>query len=105
MNARIFVEERIFKASEDEVREMSMMNTHGIVGVHYAFSYGRSVEQVLKLREAVLKDFPDKEDSRMSIWVLNADESQMHENVMTLYIEIPVEDYLRLKREHRVEIK
>ena len=102
MNARIFVEERIFKASEDEVREMS---THGIVGVHYAFSYGRSVEQVLKLSEAVLKDFPDKEESRMSIWVLNADESQTHENIMTLYVEIPVEDYLRFKSEHRVEIR
>ena len=102
MNARIFVEERIFKASEDKVREMS---THGIVGVHYAFSYGRSVKQVLELKEAVRKDFPDMKDCDMTVWILDMDETIRHARVMTLYIELPVDDYLRLRQENRIDIK
>ncbi len=104
MDARIYVEESTFLASEEEVREMCT-HTRGLVGVHYAFSYGRSVKQVLELKEAVRKDFPDMKDCDMTVWILDMDETIRHASVMTLYIEIPVDDYLRLRQEKRIDIK
>ena len=104
MGARIFVDERIFLANEDRVRTIADAS-HGMIGVHYAFSYGRSADQVLKLKEAVQKDYPKKKASEMEVWILNREETVRHASIMTLFVEIPVEDYLRYKKEGRVEIK
>ncbi len=104
MGARIFVDERIFLANEDGVRTIANAS-HGMIGVHYAFSYGRSADQVLKLKEAVQEDYPKKKASEMEVWILERKESMRHAGIMTLYIEIPVKDYLRFKNEGRVEIR
>ncbi|MBR0134437.1 hypothetical protein IJM16_04210 [Candidatus Saccharibacteria bacterium] len=105
MTARIFVDERIFLASEDEVRKISE-SSHDVIGLHYAFSsYGRSADRVIELKKAVQEDYPDKTGDEMEVWILNRSETVRHVGIMTLFIEVPVEDYLRYKKEGRVEIR
>ena len=97
------VEERTYFMSEAEVRAVY---TYGKVGIHYAFNnYEDSVEHVLKLRNEILKDYPNMRDSEMKVWKLTREETIRHARFTTLYVSIPIDEYLKLRKEDKFEIK
>ena len=97
------VDEITFRMSEDELRRTSL---YGDVGVYYAFeNYGHSVQHVLELRDEVLKDFPEMKDSDMDIRELSKSETDKHASYTTLYISIPIDDYLKLRAKGNFDIK
>lgn len=97
------VDEITFRMSEDELRNSSL---YGQVGVYYAFeNYGHSVQHVLELRDEVLKDFPKMKDSDMEVRELSMRETNKHAFYTSLYISIPIDDYLKLKAKGGFDIK
>ena len=97
------VDEITFRMSEDELRRTSL---YGDVGVYYAFeNYGHSVQHVLELRDEVLKDFPEMKDSDIVIRELSERETNKYAFHTTLYISIPIDDYLKLRAKGNFDIK
>lgn len=97
------VDKITFRMSEDELRRTSL---YGQVGVYYAFeNYGHSVQHVLELRDEVLKDFPKMKDSDMEVRELSMRETNRHACYTTIYISIPIDDYLKLKAKGGFDIK
>ena len=98
-----YINESVYRMSDDEVREVSI---NGTIGIHYAFnSYKEDVAHVLKLREVVLKDYPNMSDEKMTVWKIARHESIRHAGFTTLFVMIPVEDYLRLRKEGTIFIR
>ena len=97
------VQENTFFMTEAEVRKAYK---YGKVGIHYAFNnYGHDVSHVLALREEVLKDYPSMSDKDMEVWTLSRDETIRHASFTTLFVGIPIEDYLKLRKEGAFEIR
>ena len=97
------VEERTYFMNEAEIRDAY---TYGTVGIHYAFNnYGHSVEHVLKLRQKVLKDYPNMKDSEMEVRELTRAETIRHASFTTLYIGIPIDEYVKLRNAGKLDIK
>lgn len=98
-----YIPEDLFYLSEEELRKVC---SWGTVGIHYAFdNYGESVHHILQLRDEVMNDYPNLTDKDMTVWKISRQESIRHAGYTTLFIQIPIEDYLKLKREHRIGIR
>lgn len=98
-----YVSESVFLMSEEELREAC---SWGSVGIHYAFNnYEESVHHILQLRDEVLKDYPNLTDKDMAVWKINRQESIRHAGYTTLFVQIPIDEYLKLRREHKIDIK
>ncbi len=90
------VQEDTFYMSEEEVREAYK---YGKVGIHYAFNnYDHDVSHVLALKEEVLKDYPSMSDMDMEVWTLSRNETVRHADLTTLFVNIPIDDYLKLRK-------
>lgn len=98
-----YINEGVYHMSDDEVKEVAI---NGTIGIHYAFNnYKEDVAHVLKLREVVLKDYPNMSDADMTVWKIARHESIRHAGFTTLFVMIPVEDYLRLRKEGAIFIR
>lgn len=104
MRLEKYVSEEIFYMSEEKLKEV--YHPGGRVKMHYAFNnYRDDVQHILDLRDEVLKDYPDMETKDMTVWVISDRESIRHARVTTLVVSVPVEDYLKLRRERKVGIR
>lgn len=98
-----FISEGVFFMNDEQVKEISI---NGSIGIHYAFNtYNESVSHVLKLRDEVLKDYPALSDDDMTVWKITRNESIRHAGFTTLFVQIPVEDYLKLRKEGAISIR
>lgn len=98
-----YVSESMFFASYEELRELC---SWGTVGIHYAFNcFDESVHHILKLKDEVLKDYPNLTDKDMTVWKISCKESVRHVGYTTLFVHIPINDYLKLRREHKIVIR
>lgn len=98
-----YIAEDLFLMSEEELRKVC---SWGTVGIHYAFNhYGESVEHIIQLRDEVLKDYPNMSEKDMTVWKISRQESIRHAGYTTLFVQIPINDYLKLRREHRIGIR
>lgn len=87
--------------SEEEV--MRIFGETGVC-VFYAFdNYNHSVAHILRLREEVLKEYPDMKDSEMSIREFTRDETSRFASHTVLAVTIPAEDYLKLRKAHEIK--
>lgn len=98
-----YVSEDVFFMSEEELRKAC---SWGSVGIHYAFDcYKESVHHVLQLRDEVLKDYPNMSDEDMTVWKISRQESRRHAGFTTLFVQIPIDEYLQLRKEHKITIR
>lgn len=98
-----YVSEDLFFMSEEELREVC---SWGSVGIHYAFNcYEESVHHILQLRDEVLNDYPNMTDKDMTVWKISRKESIRHAGYTTIFVQIPIDDYLQLRREHKIGIR
>lgn len=98
-----YVAERTFYMNEEELKKVY---PDGYISIHYAFNnYRDDVQHVLDLRDEVLKDYPNMRERDMTVWVIGDHESIRHARVTTLVVNIPVDDYLKLKKERKVGIR
>lgn len=98
-----YVSEDLFFMSEEELREAC---SWGTVGIHYAFNcYDESVHHILQLRDEVLKDYPNLTDKDMTVWKITRQESIRHAGYTTLFVQIPINEYLHLRKEHKITIR
>lgn len=98
-----YVSESTFFMSEDEVRAQY---PHGFVGIHYAFNnYRNDVQHILDLKAEVLKDYPNMSIRDMTIWVISNKDSIRHAGVTTLFVRVPIDEYLKLRREEKINIR
>ncbi len=97
------IDANTFRMSDEEVRRIFY---RGTIDIHYATcGYDDSVEHILFLRDEILKDYPEKKNSEMTVWVISEHESCRHVGFTTLWVGIPVEDYLKLRKNGEVTIK
>ncbi|MBR4110808.1 MAG: hypothetical protein IKK43_03885 [Clostridia bacterium] len=97
------VEERTFHMNESEVRAAY---PYGKVMIHYAFdNYSHDVKHVLDLREQVRKDYPKMSDRDMQVMELSKTQTIRHAGLTTLFVGIPIDDYLKLRKEDRIDIR
>ena len=97
------VDESTFRMSEEEVRKAYTWNT---VAIHYAVdNYGNDVHHILQLREEVLKDYPKMSDRDMEIRKITREQSISHAGLTTLFVSIPIDDYLKLREENKIDIR
>ena len=97
----LFVREHTMNASENDLKHIGKYG----VNLWYGFNnYDKSVEQIMRLKEAVKKDYPDIEDKNMFINIIESYESNRHARQMMLVINITIEEFIRLKNEGKLEI-
>ena len=95
------VTSRCFWMSEEEI--MRIFGETGVC-VFYAFdNYDYSVAHILKLREEVMKEYPDMKDSEMGIREFTRNETKRFVSHTVLAVTIPAEDYLKLRKEHEIK--
>ena len=102
---KLLVNDRTFRMNEEQLRAA---HPKGKVGVHYAHafnSYRRDLQHLLNLRDEVLKDYPNMSEKEMEVWELLETQSVWNEGFITLYVSIPIDDYLKLRREDKIEIR
>lgn len=98
-----YVDERTYHLTEEELRKVY---TYGSVGIHYAFNdYRNDVQKIIDLSTEVHKDYPGMRNDEMTIWVISDKESIRHAKVTTLFIQIPIEDYLKLRNQNQIGIR
>ena len=98
-----YVDEGTFYMSEEEVRKEY---PDGYVYIYYAFNdYREDVQHILELRDCVLKDYPNMRERDMTVRVIERHMSIRHFGVTTLAVQIPVDDYLKLKERREIEIR
>ena len=103
MKIQRLIDSSSFHASEAEIREWYK---YGVVGVYYtSMGYGDTVAYVEELTAEVLKEYPKVNKSDVRIWTIGEKESNMHAHFMTLIVPIPIDDFLRLRAEGKINIK
>lgn len=97
-----YVDEEHFRASDVEIRKRN--EGFGIC-IWYSFNnYGCSISHVLELRDAIRAEYPDKKDTDMEVWFVEPHQSTRHALYTTLRVSIPVEDFIKLRQEHKIGI-
>ena len=97
-----YVDETTFRMNEEELKKTYL---HGCIGIHYAFNNYRSdVNHILELRDEVLKDYPNMSADEMEVRIIGRHESTRHAGVTTLFVGIPIDDYLKLYKEDKIGI-
>ena len=97
------VRESVFKMNEEELRKKF---PYGKVGVHYAIdSRNHSITHVLALRNEVLKDYPNMKDCDMNVCTVARGSTIRFGDITTLFVTIPIDDYLKLRKENKIEIR
>ena len=96
-----YIQERNFNISAEELKDMDMTR----IGIFYGFNnYSCSVQHVLELAEAVRQEYPNISNDDMSIWYLEHSQSIRHAGYTTLYVPIPVDDFIRLRMNNEIGI-
>ena len=94
-----YIQERNFNITTEELKNMTR------IGIFYGFNnYSCSVQHILELAEAVRKDYPDMSYEDMNIWYVERSQSIRHAGYTTLYVSIPVEDFIKLRLENKIHI-
>lgn len=103
MEIQRFVDIETLRGTEEEIREWYK---YDVVGVHYtSMGYGDTVDYVERLRDEVLKEYPNIKKTDMRIWIIGDHESRRHARFLTLFVPIPIDDFLRLRAENKIGIK
>ena len=97
------VRESVFKMSEEELRKKF---PYGKVGVHYAIgSNDHSIAHVHALQAEVLRDYPNMKDRDMNVCTVTRGSAIRYGDITTLFVPIPIDDYLKLRKENKIEIR
>lgn len=90
-----------FHATDDELRELCP--TH--ICVYYAFdSYANNLHHIMDLASAIKNEYPNIQEKDMTVWFVNSNQSRRHVGYTTLYVPIPIEDYLRMRHNNEINI-
>ena len=93
------VAESIYILSEEDVRKLKEVN------VYYSDNtYRDDVKHITELAQSIVKDYPRMKYSDMHVCYISDKMSRMHAYHTTVQIAISVEDYLRYKKSHEIEI-
>jgi len=94
-----YIQERNFNITTEELKDMTR------IGIFYGFNnYSCSVQHILELAEAVRQEYPNIVNDDMNIWYVERSQSIRHAGYTTLYVSIPVEDFIRLRMNHEIGI-
>lgn len=94
-----YIQERNFDLTAEELKDMTR------IGIFYGFNnYSCSVQHVLELAEAVKREYPNIDNDDMNIWYVERSQSIRHAGYTTLYVSIPIEDFIRLRMNHEIGI-
>lgn len=100
-NLERYIQERNFYAPDDELRTLCPTS----IGIFYAFNtYSCSLEHIKELAEAVRKEYPTLRDDQMNIWYVERSQSIRHACLTTLYVSIPIEDFIRMRQNNEIRI-
>lgn len=96
-----YIREDNFYATDDELRKLCPQH----IGVFYGFNtYSDSVQHIMELVKAVKEDRPDIKEKDMTVWYVQRHQSRRHAGYTTLYVPIPIEDYLRMRHNDEISI-
>ena len=96
-----YIQERNFYVPDDELKALCPTS----IGIFYAFdTYSCSLEHIKELAEAVRKEYPTLRDDQMNIWYVERSQSIRHACFTTLYVSIPIEDFIQMRRNHEIGI-
>ena len=94
-----YIQERNFNITTEELKDMTR------IGIFYGFNnYSCSVQHILELAEAVRQEYPNISNDDMNIWYVERSQSIRHAGYTTLYVSIPVEDFIRLRMNDEIGI-
>ena len=94
-----YIQERNFNITTEELKDMTR------IGIFYGFNnYSCSVQHILELAEAVRHEYPNIGNEDMNIWYVERSQSIRHVGYTTLYVSIPVEDFIRLRMNDEIGI-
>ena len=90
-----FINEGALSISDEEIREACPEK----IGVCYGFNnYKCDLEQINELKDAILKDYPNMKDEDIEVWYIRSTESISHAKFTMLRINIPTEDFIKLRQ-------
>ncbi len=101
MEIKKFVHEDTLKMSDDALRASGLQN----IGILYGSNnYGCTLKHINELKVAIISEYPNKQDEEIEIWRINSNESIRHVNFTMLNVNIPTEDFIRLRNENQIYI-
>ena len=95
------MQEGTLKMSDDEIRKQCKES----VGILYGFNtYGCSVKHINELCEAVHQDYTDIKDEDIEVWYILPSQSIRHARSTMLWVKIPIENFIKLRKEGKINI-
>lgn len=99
LRLEILTERKNFEKSEEELKEKEK------IYVFYTFdTQNHSLDLILRLREEVLKEYPDTADSDVRVYELTKADTSLYRSRTTLVVPIPVADYIKLRNAGEIRL-
>ena len=96
-----FIQEGTWRMTDDEIREVCKEK----IGVLYGFNnYGCNLIHINELREGILKEYPNTKDEDIEVWWIRDTQSIRHARFTMLRVDIPTEDFIKLRKERQIDI-
>ena len=100
-----FVGSNTYHLPENEVRELCKQYNRGRVFVYYGDNtYKHSVKHILDLCNAIIEDYPAMEYKDMEVRTINTSQSNRHAHITMIGVNIPVDDYIRMRNENTIHV-
>ncbi len=90
----------IYECDENDMRKFFKK-----VNILYTDGTNRyDVKHIIEIAQSISKDYPSMKYSDMHLYQISSNECYRHANQIAIEVFIPVEDFLRLKKSHEIEI-
>lgn len=100
-----FVGSYTYHLPENEIRKDSKLYNGDRVFVYYGNnSYSRTVEHILNLCKAIREDYPEAKYENMVVHIINTGQSNRHAHIVMIGVNIPVDDYIKMRNANEIHV-
>lgn len=94
-----FAIEGIFYLPDDGIRKLCKKNISVLYGSNL---YSSNLKYINEIKQAIYKDYPDKNDEDLEVFYVTHTESSRHARMMMIHVKIPVEDFIKFRQEGQI---
>jgi hypothetical protein len=100
-----FVKCSTYRLPECTVRKLSHDYNRDRVFVYYGDNtYNHSVKRIMDLCNAIKEDYPEMEDKDIEVHTIGSHESDRHAYMTMICVNIPIDDYLKMRNANEINI-
>lgn len=97
-----FVQERVFLTSDEKILQN---HSNGMIGIFYGSNnYKNDLNHINELKKDILNDYPTLKDEDIKVWYIERNQSDRHASFTMLWVEIPIDDFIKFRYEGKIDV-